>query len=113
MPETRDELSDRELFRLRPGEILGIVLFWAFLAALTATGRLLDPRIPELRPEVSSALVSLAFIEYSLWAALTFPLVALVNRVSMSRLSRVVRLGSLLALGLVIAVAVGTVLFYV
>lgn len=92
--------------------MLGIVLFWAFLATLTATGRLLDPRIPELRPDISSALISLAFIEYSVWAALTFPLVTLVNRISLSRSSRAARFALLLALGLVVAVVVSTVLFY-
>jgi two-component sensor histidine kinase len=113
MPDPRDKQLSRSLFRLRPGEILGILLFWAFLAALTATGRLLDPRIPELRPEISTAVISLAFIEYSVWAALTFPLVGLVNRLSVGGTSRALRRVVLTALGLVIAVAVTSLLFFV
>jgi two-component system LytT family sensor kinase len=113
MPDPRDEQLSRTLFRLRPGEILGILLFWAFLAALTATGRLLDPRIPELRPEISTAVISLAFIEYSVWAALTFPLVGLVNRLSVGATPRAARSVLLIALGLIIAVAVSSLLFFV
>ncbi|HXT17763.1 MAG TPA: histidine kinase [Gemmatimonadaceae bacterium] len=111
MLEQRDEQLSRGIFRLRPGEILGIVLFWAFLAALTATGRLLDPRIPELRPDISAALISLAFIEYSVWAAVTFPLVGLVNRMSVSQMPRPLRGVLLILLGLAVAVAVSLLLF--
>jgi two-component system, LytTR family, sensor kinase len=100
--------SDR--FRLRPGELLGIVLFWAFLATLTATGRLLDPRIPELRPDISSAVISLAFIEYSIWAALTVPIIWLVSRLTGDGRQRAARALLLVVLGVVIAVAVSTIL---
>src|ERR1700744_1966004 len=89
MPERHDESLTRRTFRPRPGEVLGVLLFWGFLATLTATGRLLDPRIPELRPEIGSAIISLAFIEYSIWAALTFPIVGLVNWVSLRPQHRV------------------------
>jgi two-component sensor histidine kinase len=84
MLETQHEMPgpSGDRFRLRPGEILGIVVFWAFLAALTATGRLLDPRTPELRPETTSAFIALAFIEYAIWAVLTFPIISLVNSLS-------------------------------
>jgi two-component sensor histidine kinase len=113
MPESHNEQLSRDLFRLRPGEILGILLFWAFLAVLTATGRLLDPRIPELRPEISTAVISLAFIEYSVWAALTFPIVGLVNRMSVTGRPRPARALMLILLGLVVAIGVSTLLFAV
>jgi two-component system, LytTR family, sensor kinase len=114
MRESRDELqagpSSPNRFRLRPGELLGIVLFWAFLATLTATGRLLDPRIPELRPEISSAVISLAFIEYSIWAALTVPIIWLVSRLTADGARRVGRGVLLVALGLGIAIGVSAIL---
>jgi two-component sensor histidine kinase len=111
MPDAHDEQLSRDLFRLRPGEILAILLFWAFLAALTATGRLLDPRIPELRPDISAAITTLAFVEYSVWAALTFPLVGLVTRLGMSPRRHPSRIVGLAVLGFVIAVAVSTLSF--
>ncbi len=118
MLETRDELQrsqqyeppSRDRFRLRPSELLGIVLFWGFLATLTATGRLLDPRIPELRPDISSAVISLAFIEYSIWAALTVPIIWLVSRFATDSNRSLWRAVLFVALGLVIAFAVSSVL---
>ena len=114
MRESRDELhggpSGPNRFRLRPGELLGIVLFWAFLATLTATGRLLDPRIPELRPDISSAVISLAFIEYSIWAALTVPIIWLVSRLTADGARRVSRGVLLVVLGLGIAIGVNAIL---
>lgn len=96
--------------RLRPSEMLGVLVFWAFLAALTATGRILDPRIPNMRPEVSAALISLAFIEYAIWAALTLPIVWITGRMSGSGLSRSMQITALLVIGVIIAVLVDTVL---
>jgi two-component system LytT family sensor kinase len=112
MLETHDELLTRR-YRLRPGEVLAILLFWGFLATLTATGRLLDPRIPELRPEIGSAIISLAFIEYSIWAALTFPIVWLVNWVSLMSRRRALSRALLLVVGVAVAMGVSTVLFII
>jgi two-component sensor histidine kinase len=109
MPETEHEPHGRDRFRLRPSEVLGILVFWAFLAALTATGRILDPRTPE-RPEISSALISLAFIEYSLWAALTVPIVWITNRFSRDSISPVVRVAVLVGLGVLTAILVDSAL---
>lgn len=104
----------RVRYRLRPGEVLAILLFWGFLATLTATGRLLDPRIPELRPDIASALISLAFIEYSIWAAITFPIVGLVNWVSANpRRQRAALRVLLIAVGLVVTAVVTTILWIV
>ena len=96
----------RDRFRLRPGELLAIVLFWSFLAALTVTGRLLDPRIPEISDRLRTALISLAFIEYSIWAVLTGPIVWVVGRVATDGRGRGARLVLLVVLGIVVAVAV-------
>jgi two-component sensor histidine kinase len=113
MPEIEHERHDsprpRDPFRLRPGEVLGILVFWGFLAALTATGRLLDPRLPE-RPEISSALISLAFIEYSIWAALTIPIAWMVNRLSRETENQAFRILIFVGIGVLIAIAVDTTL---
>jgi two-component system, LytTR family, sensor kinase len=109
MPEIEHERHARDRFRLRPGEVLGILVFWAFLAALTATGRLLDPRTPE-RPEITTALISLAFIEYSLWAALTVPIAWMANRLSRETENQALRILAFIGIGVVIAIAVDTTL---
>lgn len=96
--------------RLRPSEMLGVLVFWAFLAALTATGRMLDPRIPNMSPAVSAALISLAFIEYAIWAVLTLPIVWITGRMSGSGLSRSMQITLLIVIGVIIAVLVDTVL---
>lgn len=111
MPETRHELHKPDPFRLRSGELLAIMAFWAFLAVLTAVGRLLDPRILNLSPELSSALVSLAFIEYTIWALLTVPIILMVNRISGSVRRPLMRTLGFMVLGLVIAIVIDTVLW--
>ena len=118
MPDSRDELrggargpSARDRYPVSAGELLGILVFWAFLGALAAAGRLLDPRIP-LRPEISSALISLSFIEYAIWAALTIPIVWVVNRLSggVDAQHRALGIALIVAFGLVVAVGVDSVL---
>ncbi len=90
--------------------MLGVLVFWAFLAALTATGRILDPRIPNMSSAVSAALISLAFIEYAIWASLTLPIVWITGRMSGSGLSRSMQITALVVIGVIIAVLVDTVL---
>jgi two-component sensor histidine kinase len=106
MTEMHDEPHTRDRFRLRPGELLVILVFWSFLAALTVTGRLLDPRIAEVSDELRIALISLAFIEYSTWAILTVPIVWLVTQLSRSGKARGARILLLVAIGIVVALAV-------
>src|SRR5579884_2354677 len=121
MPDSRDELRGtrsgpegapaRDRYPVSAGEVLGILVFWAFLAALTAAGRLLDPRIP-LRPEISSALISLSFIEYAIWAALTIPIVWTANRLSgiVGTHHRALGIALIVAFGLIVAIGVDAVL---
>ena len=47
MTETQHEarVTGESITRLIPGEIFAILAFWAFLAVLTAAGRLVDPRV--------------------------------------------------------------------
>src|SRR5512133_1241199 len=91
MTEPRHELPTEGL-RLRPGELLAIAGAWLFLALLTAAGRLLDPRVFDIRPEITSALIKLAFIEYGIWALLTVPIFWLADRASATESSRVRRM---------------------
>lgn len=111
MPDSSNELQVEagDQLRLRSGEILGILVFWAFLAALTATGRLFDPRTAE-RPEITSAIISLAFIEYSLWAALSLPIFWAVNRLSRPTGNQTFRVALLIAAGVIISIMVDTLL---
>ena len=95
---------------LRAGELAAIMGFWAFLAALSAAGRLIDPRGPELRPEVASGLLTLSFAEYSIWAVLTVPIFMLAHRFTVTAENRGRRIVLFMALGLVIAILVDTVL---
>jgi two-component system LytT family sensor kinase len=108
LPESGDERL-RDPFRLRPGELLGIVAFWAFLAILTAAGPILDPRLP-ISSAIERGFIALAFVEYSLWALLTVPIVAAVNRIAGETHRPARRALYLIALGLVVAIVVDTVL---
>lgn len=99
--------------RLRPAEVLAIVAGWTFLGVLAAAGRVLDPRVPVLRPDVNSALIALSFIEYAIWGLLTFPIVWVAARVDAAESIRARRIQGrmiLIALGLGLAVAVDTAL---
>src|SRR5262245_15253905 len=98
-------------YPLRPGELAAIMAFWLFLAALSGAGRLIDPRVPDVRPEIASALVTLSFIEYSMWAVITVPIMMLAHRFTLASSKRVQRLLLFIALGIIIAVAVDTILW--
>jgi signal transduction histidine kinase len=94
---------------LRGGELFAIVAFWAFLAILTAAGRLLDPRTPA-DATFSRGLVTLAFIEYSIWAALTVPIFYMVERIGALERGWGRRTLAFLVIGLVVAVGVDSLL---
>jgi two-component system LytT family sensor kinase len=102
--------------RLMPGEIFTILAFWAFLAVLTAAGRLIDPRVAAvaamraaLRPEVAPGFATLTLVEYALWAVLTLPIFWMTRRFGGDRptLKRVL---AFLVIGVVLAVAVDALL---
>lgn len=104
----RSVISARNPLRLRPIEILGIVAAWTFVGALAAIGRVFDPRVPLFSSEVNTALISLSFIEYAIWALLTVPIVWVATRVDATAEYRIRRRIALVVLGLGIAVAVDT-----
>ncbi|HEX8945329.1 MAG TPA: histidine kinase [Gemmatimonadaceae bacterium] len=111
----RSELHERQhesrppRVPLRPAELAAIIAFWLFFAVLNAAGRLIDPRIPGLRPEVTRAVLTLSFIEYAIWALLTVPVVWLVHRFTISSSQRAPRLLLFLAVGVVLAILVDTI----
>ncbi|NUQ94083.1 MAG: histidine kinase [Gemmatimonadaceae bacterium] len=118
MTGTRHESSDASgsVTRLTRGEIVAIVAFWAFLAALTAAGRLVDPRVAALaamraaaRPEPTPGVATLALVEYALWALLTLPIFWMARRFGGDR-PTLVRVLAFLAIGLVLAVATNALL---
>jgi len=109
MADLTNESHPRDRFRIRPGEALAVLLFWAFLAGLTATGRLFDPRLNE-RPQVTAAFISLAFIEYAIWALLTVPIFVLAARVGRSGRLRLGQAIRLIIIGIIVAIAVDAVL---
>jgi len=98
--------SHRGGFPLRRGELVAIVLFWLFLALLTAASRVLDPRGPELQPSWVAALVRLSFFEYGLWAVLSVPIIWLSSFLGIDDVRRVRRGVVLVVLGLAFLVAV-------
>jgi two-component system, LytTR family, sensor kinase len=102
--------------RLTPGEIFAIIAFWAFLALLTAAGRLVDPRVAAiaamraaLRPELTSGFATVTLLEYALWAVLTLPIFWMARRFGGDRptLGRVL---VFLVIGVVLAMAVDATL---
>ena len=105
MQITRHERQEGSRRPLRPGELFAIVAFWAFLAVLTAAERLLDPRTPT-EGTFARGLVTLSFIEYSIWATLTVAIVYALDRITAVERSWTARVVTFLLIGLVVAVAV-------
>ena len=96
--------------RLRPIEIIGIVAAWTFVGLMAAAGRVVDPRGPLLSSELNKALIVLSFIEYAIWALLTFPIVWVTTRMDATADARIRRRVALVVLGLGIAIAVDSAL---
>ena len=116
MTETQHERMDasESFMRLTRGEIIAILAFWALLVVLTASGRLIDPRVAAaaaaraaLRPEPGVA--TLALVEYALWAALTLPIFWMARRYGGDR-PTVARVIAFVMVGIVLAVAVDALL---
>lgn len=102
--------SNTTAVRLTRRELVLIVAFWTFMALLMSANRLLDPRGQGLRSTASSAFVALAFIEAYLWALLTPVVFWLASRYSVERGSRAARVALLLVAGVVIAIAIDSVM---
>ena len=96
-------------FRLSRRELVLIVAFWTFMAALTFANRLLDPRQLGFQVTNASAPIALAFLSAYLWALLTPVVFWLSARFLGDHRHRVVGTIVLLAVGFAIAVALGMI----
>jgi signal transduction histidine kinase len=103
MPDSTTETSGREYYALRAIDVLAVVLFWAFLAFVSAASRELDPRVPGLPPNVVSAVVRSTHLEYALWAVITLPILWLTSRYSIEGGRRFGRVLLFVLLGIAIA----------
>jgi sensor histidine kinase YesM len=91
---------------LRSRDLLAIFAFWTFLAILSATSRLLDPRGFGFRGMSPAGPVLLAFIESWIWALLTPLIFWLGGRVGLERRALLWRILILIAAGIVISIVV-------
>ena len=96
-------------FRLSRRELVLIVAFWTFMAALTFANRLLDPRQLGFQVTNASAPIAQAFISAYLWALLTPLVFWLSARFLADHRHRVVGMIVLLAVGFAIAVSLGMI----
>jgi signal transduction histidine kinase len=84
--------------------VLVVFAFWTFLALLSATSRLLDPRGFGFRGMSPAGPILLAFVESWLWAALTPVIFWLGGRVGLERRQLLRRILLLLGAGIVVAI---------
>jgi len=103
MTDTTAETTGREYYPLRGVDVAAIVLFWLFLAFLSAAGRELDPRIPGIPPRVVAGVLRATYIEYAWWALITGPIWWSATRYSVEGGRRYGRMLLFLLGGLVIA----------
>src|ERR1044071_7769231 len=102
---TADTASSREYYPIRSTDVAAIVVFWAFLSLVSALGRQLDPRIPDVARNVVAATVAATYVEYALWAALTIPIWWFASRYSIERGHRLERMIAFIACGILVAIA--------
>jgi two-component sensor histidine kinase len=103
MTDTTAETTGREYYPLRWADVAAIVLFWLFLAFLSAAGRELDPRIPGVPPRIVESVLRATYIEYAWWALITGPIWWFATRYSVEGGRRYGRMLLFLIGGLVIA----------
>src|SRR2546423_11117861 len=110
---TADAATGREYYAIRPTDVAAVVAFWAFLSLVSALGRQLDPRIPDVARTVVAATVAATYVEYALWAALTIPIWWLASRYSIERGHRVQRAIAFVACGILVSIAMDLILRHV
>lgn len=104
-PESSAEASHP--FRLSQRELILIVAFWTFMAALSVANRFLDPRQLGFQMTNPSAPIILAFVSSYGWALLTPLVFWLSARVLADQRHRVIGIVSLVIVGFAIAIALG------
>jgi two-component system LytT family sensor kinase len=110
---TDSTVQQREHYPLRATDVLAVVAFWALIALISAASRELDPRIPGLPRPVVSAVQHAAYVEYTLWAVLTLPIMWLASRYSIEGGRRLGRVGLFVVLGIAIAMLMDAMLLQV
>jgi signal transduction histidine kinase len=104
--------SKREYYPVRPIDVVAIGAFWSVLAFISAAGRELDPRIPGIPGPVMTAVVTVSFVEYALWAVITIAIWWFASRYSIEGGRRFGRVALFVALGFAIAMSMDTLLFH-
>ena len=104
-PHSRAEA--KHPFRLSQRELVLIVAFWTFMAALSVANRFLDPRQLGFQLTNPSAPIILALVSSYGWALLTPFVFWLSARVLTNQRHRVAGVLVLLAVGFAIAIALG------
>jgi two-component system LytT family sensor kinase len=94
-------------FRLSRRELVLVVAFWTFMAALSVGNRFLDPRQLGFQFTNPSAPIVLALVSSYLWALLTPFVFWLSARVLANQRHRVASILALVVVGFAIAVALG------
>ena len=109
-----DSAADRsEHYPLRSMDVFAVIAFWALIALISAASRELDPRIPGLPRPVISAVQRATYVEYSLWAVLTLPILWLASRYSIEGGRRLGRVALFVLLGIALAMLMDTLLLQV
>jgi signal transduction histidine kinase len=98
----------RSPFPIQRRELLLIFVFWTFIAVLTSANRLLDLRGQSFRAPPASAATVLAFVDAYLWALLTPAIFWLASRFSLEGSVRWRRIMLYLAVGVVVALVVAS-----
>src|SRR3954452_7254903 len=102
-----DHAADRPTYaRIGSRELLLIFPFWTFIATLSAVNRALDPRGFGFQLSSPVGPIALEYIESWIWALITPVVFLLTQRFPFDRSRWLPRLGVLLLIGIVIAIAV-------
>lgn len=109
---SRSSFEDSGTRRISGRELLLIFLFWTSLATLSSVNRMLDPRFG-FRVVSPAGPIALVFLESWIWAALTPVIFLLSSRFSIDRGRWLVRIPLLVLLGVVVAIAVYTLLDFI
>jgi signal transduction histidine kinase len=96
--------------RIGSRELLLIFAFWTFIATLSAVNRVLDPRGFGFQLSSPAGPIALEYVESWIWAVITPGVFLLTQRFPVERSRWLARVGALLLIGIVIAIAVDLIM---
>lgn len=96
--------------RIGSRELLLIFAFWTFIATLSAVNRALDPRGFGFQLSSPAGPIALEYVESWIWAVITPGVFLLTQRFPVERSRWLARVGALLLIGIVIAIAVDLIM---